>query len=173
MSEMIRPKARAALMRWGEVLATLAVAGLGVWWAMTGTGLPRWLGGATATLGAALSFGALQRARFTGPDVAPGPGIVELDEGEIRYLGPRGGGVVALDAILALSISADSRFWLVESADGAVLVIPRAATGAADLFDAFAALPGLDMARLLRVAAQGSAPLAQMIWERAAHRLLT
>ena len=173
MADAIRPEARALLRRWGEVLATLAVAGLGVWWAMTGIGLPRWLGWATAALGAGLSFGAIQRARFTRTDITPAPGIVELDEGEIRYLGPRGGGVVALDAILALSLSADSRFWLVESADGTVLVIPRAATGSAALFDAFAALPGLDMTRLLRVSAQGPAPRAQVIWERTTHPLLT
>ena len=173
MPDPIRPEARAVLRRWGEVLATLALVALALWWALTGLGAVRWLGWALVALAAALLFGAVQRARFSGPGLAPGPGIVELDEGEIRYLGPRGGGVVALDAILALSISADARFWLVESADGAVLVIPRDATGAAALFDAFAGLPGLDMTRLLRLGAQGPAPHAQMIWQRSAHRLLT
>ena len=119
----------------------------------------------------ALTFGAVQRARFHRPGQAPG--LVELDEGEVRYLGPRGGGVLALDRMASLSISADRRFWLAESLDGGILAVPCTAQGSEVLFDAFSTLPGLDMERLLRLAAQPPGERAQTIWQRRALHLLT
>lgn len=174
MAEFIRPAARALLRRWAETGAALALAGLGLWWGLTTPGFLGWLGWALAAVGVALAFSAVQRARFALPDEAQGagPGLVELDEGEIRYFGPRGGGMVAIAEIDMLSISADAQFWLVETRRDDILVIPRAAAGAGALFDAFAALPGLDMAHLLRVVEAGPGPRARPIWRRAAQAIL-
>ncbi len=171
MTLSIRPEALTLLRRWGETGAAAALALAGIWWAVQGPGVVYGLGWVLAALGAGLAFGAVQRARFAARGGASG--LIEVIEGEIRYFGPRGGGIVALDQMLALSLSADTQFWLVEAFDGTVLVIPRAATGHAALFDAFAALPGLDMPRLLRIVAQGPAPRARQIWRHPHRRLLT
>lgn len=175
MSDLIRPEVRAALRRWAETLVALAVAGLGLFWGLTGFGLVRWAGWVVVALGLALLWGALQRARFAmrGDARGMGPGMVQVVEGEIRYFGPRGGGFAAIDTICALSLSADHGYWLVEDSDGQILAIPRAASGAEGLFDAFAGLPGLDMAHLLRVVAQPPGPKAQVIWHRNTRALLT
>ena len=173
MPDLVRPEARAALRRWAEVLTAVALAALGLSLALRLPGLPGWLGWGLAALGLALALGAWQRLRFTGDEPPTDPGIVELDEGEIRYLGPRGGGIVALDAIMVLSLSADTRFWLIESHDGTVLAVPRAAPGAQALFDGFATLPGLDMPRLLRIAAQPPALRVRPIWRRMLRAPLT
>jgi len=171
MADFLRPRARAFLARWGETGAALALTLTGLWWAFSGPGLFYWLGWIPALLGAGLTVGAVQRARFASRGA--GSGMIEVVEGEIRYLGPRGGGIVALDGIQTLSLSADANFWLVEAADGTILVIPRAAAGHPALFDAFGALPGFDMARLLRLVAQGPAGRARLIWQHPARRLLT
>lgn len=166
-----RPEALATLRRWGETLGALALTALGVWWALQGPGPVYWLGWLLALVGAGLTLGAVQRARFTARGDAAG--VIEVIEGEIRYFGPRGGGVIALDLMQTLMLSADGAFWLVESLDGTILAIPRAAKGNEALFDAFAALDGLDMPLLLRTIAQGPAPRARAIWQRRSQRLLT
>lgn len=171
MSDFLRPQARATLRRWAETGAALALALGGLWWALSGPGPVHWLGWLLVVLGGGLALGAVQRARFAAPGM--GSGLIEVVEREVRYFGPRGGGVVALDTMLALSLSADAEYWLVESFDGTVLAIPRAASGHEALFDAFAALPGLDMARLLRTVAQGPAPRVRLVWRHPTRRLLT
>ena len=171
MIDFMRPEAKALLTRWAETAAATLLTLVGLWWLWIGPGIVHLGGGVLALIGAGLVFSALQRLRFSTDST--GVGMVELIEGEIRYLGPRGGGIVVIDHIIALSLSADGSFWLVESFDGSILAIPRDATGAEALFDAFAALPGLDMAHLLRVIAQGPAPRARLIWRHPTRRLLT
>jgi hypothetical protein len=175
MSDLIRPEARALLRRWAETLVAVAVAGLGLFWALTGFGVIRWAGWGIVAFGLMLLWGALQRARFAlrGDGADLGPGMVQIIESEIRYFGPRGGGFAAIDALVALSLSADGGYWLVEAEDGRILAIPRAAAGAEALFDAFARLPGLDMARLLRILSQEPGARARMIWHRNTRSLLT
>jgi len=171
MANMIRPEARKALLRWGETLAATAVVGLGLYWALGSFGFVQWVGWVVVVVGVAMLWSAVQRARFAAR--GDGPGVVQIVEGEIRYFGPRGGGFAAIDAIIALSLSADNAYWLVEADDGQILAIPRAAAGAEALFDTFASLPGLEMERLLRVLAQAHAPRAQIIWQRSMRDLLT
>lgn len=171
MPDFIRPEARDTINRWAETGAALVLAVVGLWWALSGPGIVHWAGWILALIGAGLALGAIQRARFAAKGL--GTGLIEVIEGEIRYFGPRGGGVLALDQLLQLSLSADGAYWLVESHEGSILAIPRDAAGHPALFDAFAALPGLDMARLLRIVEQGPAPRARLIWRHPDRRLLT
>lgn len=168
---LIRPEAAALLTRWREVLAALVLVALALWWAVGSYGLMAGLGWGGVVLGTALALGAVQRMRFASAGEAPG--LVEIDEAEIRYFGPRGGGIVALDQIAALSLSADAGFWLIEVDSGHILAIPRAAQGSEALFDAFSSLPGLEIAHLLRTLAQGQAPRVRPVWRRPVHALLT
>lgn len=143
---VIRPEARDTLWRWREVMGALALAGLGLWWGLTTFGVLRWLGWGLISLGLALAFTALRRLRFAGD--GNGPGVVLLDERRVVYMGPDRGGAVDLDQLLHVVLTPD-RAWRLTGADGVPLDIPLNAKGAETLFDAFAALPGLDTGRML------------------------
>ena len=171
MIDFIRPAARKALRRWGETLVAGVVTILGLYWSFAGLGLLQWVGWLVTAFGLALIWSAVQRARFV--PRGEGPGVMQIIEGELRYFGPRGGGFAAIDAINALSLSADGGYWLVEAENTEILVVPRTATGAEALFDAFARLPGLEMEHLLRVIAQDPTAQARTIWRRNARTLLT
>jgi hypothetical protein len=164
MTKLIRPEARAWMSRWSEPAIALAVALLGLWLALRWFGVMVWLGWALAALGLGWLWGAVQRARFAAGGA--GAGMVQVIEGEIRFFGPLGGGFAPLDGIRAVSLSADRAHWLIETSDGTGLVIPRAAHGAEALFDAFATLPGFEMEKCLRMAAQSPSDRAQPIWHR-------
>lgn len=173
MPELIRPQARAALLRWREVLIALALFALGLWWALTRFGLLSWIGWALALGALALGWSAYQRLRFGAQGEAPG--VVQVVEAEIRYFAPlvggtgaamSTGGVVAIDAISRLGLSRDRQLWLIGASDGGAFEIPRAAQGADALFDAYAALPGIDMQHLLRALEQPANPEAEILWQR-------
>ena len=146
---MIRPEAKAQLMRWREAIAGAGAAGLGLWW----------LAGNRATLllpalallagGLALVWIGIQRARFRAEGL--GPGSLRVDEGEIVYFGPLTGGSVALRDLSRVSLDPTGHpaHWQLWRVDGSVLAIPVNAEGAEALFDAFASLPGFRMARAL------------------------
>ncbi len=163
---MIRPGARAALSRWAEVLIGGGVALLGVVWAQGSGGVLGWV---LAAAGAALAGAGVQRARFRSG--GGGPGIVRVTEGRIAYFGPLDGGVADLDALRALTLdpTATPAHWVLDRDGEPPLSVPLTAQGADDLFDAFAALPGLDTETMLRaMRAPGRAPV--LIWRRAAVR---
>ncbi|PRY93597.1 hypothetical protein BCF33_2477 [Hasllibacter halocynthiae] len=145
---MIRPELRDALRRWREVLAGAALAVLGLW--MTaGIDTARWLGFAVALGGGALAVAGLRLGRFRRG--GEGPGIVSVDERRIAYMGPLTGGTAAVDGIRRLDLDPSARpdpAWVVTTRDGA-LHIPVTAKGADALYDAFAALPGIDTGRML------------------------
>ncbi|SFE31978.1 hypothetical protein [Roseivivax sediminis] len=144
---MIRPEARAALSRWAETLAGLAVALLGILWATGSGGVLGWV---VTVAGAALAAAGAQRARFGMG--GGGPGIVDVTEGRIAYFGPLDGGVVDLDALESLTLDPSGRpaHWVLGRPEEPPLSIPLTAQGADGLFDAFAALPELDTERMLR-----------------------
>lgn len=146
---MIRPAARAQLWRAREAILGVAVAGLGVWLASLGGLILLPFGAALLALGVALALLAWRRMRFRTGGGAPG--LVELDEGEIRYFGPQGGGFLSLRELTELRLLSRSghSFWRLKQADGQALLIPVAAEGAEALFDAFAALPGMDSQALV------------------------
>ncbi|MFN4203559.1 MAG: hypothetical protein ACK4GM_10935 [Tabrizicola sp.] len=150
----IRPELLTALHRWREVLAGAALATFGLWTATRGGYLLTPLGLALLALGAGWALTAYRRIRFQ--QAGEAPGILRVTEAQIAYFGPRVGGFVSLPdlAEIRLLTLRGRRIWKLKQGDGTVLHIPVEADGAEALFDAFAALPGIDMAAL--VAALGS-----------------
>ncbi len=164
----IRPEVRALLMRWREVVGAVALALLGLWWMLGPGGLLAWVGAALMPAGAALAVVGVQRARFRG-DAGGGPGVVQVDEGQITYFGPLGGGSVAIADLARLTLDQRGRpdHWVLEQPGAAPLMIPVTAEGAGALFDAFAALPGMRTARMLaRMRGRSAHPV--VVWQRGA-----
>lgn len=158
----IRPELVRAARRWHEALAGAVVAALGLWLAWRYTGALYLIGWGMGVAGAAAVFTGLQRARFrTSGD---GAGVVEVDERKITYLGPYGGGVVALGTLREIGTD-PSGAWLLKDEDGTHLVIPRGAAGSEALLDAFAAVPGLSTARVIE-AARHPPDRYEVIWSR-------
>jgi len=172
---LLRPEVTAALSRGREVIAGVILAALGLWVATRGGYLLLAVGASLAVLGTGWAVNARHRLRFDqGPD---GPGVVELDEGQIGYLGPAGGGYVSLvDLVeLRLLVLRGRRVWRLKQADGQALLIPVDAAGADRLFDAFASLPGMNttalVAALQSVPPQGGRVVAlgaqsRLVWAR-------
>lgn len=161
----IRPEAQAALWRWRDVLAGLAALALGAWLALGAGGLLAWFGVPLTAGGGALVVIGLQRARFRAG--AGGPGMVQVDEGQIAYFGPLEGGVVAASELerLTLDPAQHPPTWVLDRPGQPPLHIPVNAEGAEALFDAFAALPGLRTERML-AELNGRARHPVVIWER-------
>jgi hypothetical protein len=150
----IRPELLDTLHRWREVIAGGAVAALGLWTATRGGYLLTPLGLALAVLGAGWALTAVRRLRFQQDGEAPG--IVRVTEAQIAYYGPRVGGFVGLPELseIRLLTLRGRRIWKLKQGDGQLLHIPVESDGAETLFDAFATLPGIDMAAV--VAALGT-----------------
>jgi hypothetical protein len=151
----LRPAARETLRRWSEVAAAGCFALLGVW-AFTAGGyffIP--LGSLLAAFGVLWALVAFRRLRFLRPVDAPG--VVEVMEGQISYLGPVFGGTLALSDLseVRLIMVANRPHWRIRTHQGEALLIPADAAGAERLHDAFATLPGIDMAALSRALGQG------------------
>jgi hypothetical protein len=151
----IRPELAEALSRNREVIAAAAVVALGLWLLAFGSGyLVPVVGLALMAIGLGWEIQALRRLKFRQDGEAPG--IVRVTEAQIAYYGPRIGGFVGLPdlAEIRLLTLRGRRIWKLKQGDGQLLHIPVEADGAEALFDAFAALPGMDTAAL--VAALGS-----------------
>ncbi|MCB2138740.1 MAG: hypothetical protein KDE17_05700, partial [Rhodobacteraceae bacterium] len=129
------------------------------------------LGAVLGATGLAWLVVALRRRRFARAIEAPG--VVEVDEGQIGYLGPTFGGYIALRELAEIRmIDVQGRgHWRLRQADGQILLIPVSAAGADLLYDAFAALPGIDMGVLSR--AVDARAGTQVLWRRPAHAALT
>lgn len=146
----IRPEAQDFLRRWAEALIGGVILTLGLIWIITGRGFLPYIGAALAVMAAVLIWLGVQRGRFhVGRDA---PGVVQVAEGEISYFGPLAGGmrpIAGLKAVL-LDPTAHPACWVLQAAGHEDLYIPLDAEGADLLFDAFAALPGLKTAHMLR-----------------------
>lgn len=178
----IRPELSAALWRWREVGVGAALAALGAWTATRGGYLLVPLGLALMALGVGWTLTAWRRLRFRQEGEAPG--ILRVTEAQIAYYGPRVGGFVGLPDLseIRLLTLRGRRIWKLKQADGQLLHIPVEAEGAEALFDAFATLPGIDMAAL--VAALGTdapasdarvialAEVDRLIWARPGQGIL-
>ncbi len=161
----IRSDARQTLWRWREVLVALAVLVLGAFWVFGTYGLLHVLGYAVLVLGAVMLLAGWQRARFQGGN--GGPGVVQVDEGQVAYFGPLTGGTVALREMTALRLdpTAHPAHWVLVQPGQAELRVPLNAEGAEALFDAFASLPGIRTERMLAEMKRG-ADRPVMIWQR-------
>lgn len=145
----LRPEVAALLTRWREVNAAGVLGLVGLWIVWLGGYLLVPVGGAVVAFAVAWGALALRRMRFAQEVLAPG--WVEVDEGQVGYLGPAFGGYVALPDLIEIRLLSmrGRRLWRLKQADGQVLLIPVDAAGAERLFDAFASLPGLGSAALL------------------------
>ena len=161
----IRPEARAALWRWRELLGALALLALGLRWALGGVGFIQMTGWACVALAVILGVVGAQRMRFRLG--SGGPGVVQVTEGQISYFAPESGGMIAVRELSELVYDArpNPPVWTLRQAGLPELVIPANAKGAAQLFDAFAALPGLSADRLL-TAQRGAKGHARVIWRK-------
>ncbi len=178
---MIRPEVLALVVRGRDVGYGAGAMAFGLWLIWLGGVVLVTLGAAVIALGVGWAVLAWRRMRFAqGVDA---PGVVEVDEGQIGYLGPSFGGYVALPDLAELRILTlqGRRLWRLKQADGQVLLIPVDAAGADQLFDAFASLPGMDTATLMaalqpdppggaNVVAMNSAN--RVVWQRQGRRAL-
>ena len=167
----IRPEAQAALARWwGLGLAILGVA-LGAYWVLTGRGLLPYIGGIVALGSAALAADQLRRSLFFGGQ--GGAGVVEVDERRITYLTGQGGAVLSLDRLARVEIEvlgAERRDWVFTDQSDEQLYVPLSAEGADALFDALAALPGMNTGEAIR-ASTAPGPDRFLIWQKDRRRL--
>lgn len=173
---LVRPEIVEGVRRFREVILGAGLVGIGVWTALQGGYLLVPAGLGVVVLGTAWVVVALRRLRFAqAPD---GPGVVELDEGQVGYLGPGTGGFVSLVDLVELRLLRlrGRLVWRLKQADGQALLVPVDAAGAEALFDAFASLPGMDTAVLVAglqpVPATGGRVVAlatenRLIWARA------
>jgi len=161
---LLRPGAVAFLIRWREVAAAAGAALAGLWLLSLGGWILRPFGLTLAVLAIGWGVIALRRMRFQRGVAAPG--MVDVDEGQVGYLGPTFGGYLSLRELTEIRLIDlyGKRHWRIRQADGQVLLIPIAAQGAEKLFDAFAVLPGIDMSRL--AAALDAPGEAGVIWSR-------
>ncbi|MDR7123791.1 hypothetical protein [Pseudotabrizicola sp. 4114] len=179
---MIRPEVQAALWRWREVALGAVVLALGLWLIRLGGYLLVPLGAVVGLAGVALAVLAWRRLRFVAAGEAPG--VVQVDEGQVSYMGPQVGGFVSLRDLVELRLIGirGRRLWRLKQADGQALLIPVEAAGAEALFDAFSSLPGLSSAGLVAALAPtpgtGSrAVLAggenRVVWRKAGRGVVT
>ncbi len=171
---MIRPEALARLSQWREVTFAAAFVALGLWCLWLG-GWVLWpIGAALLALGLPLAVISLRKQRFARATQGHDAGLIELDEAQLGWFGPSGGGFVSLDELVELRLIArgSQRFWRLKQADGQALLVPVATEGATALFDAFTALPGLNSGALIAALNAAPAPddsLGPVIWRRAQH----
>lgn len=162
---MIRADAKEALWRWREVAYALGVGCVGVYWVTTYFGILQIVGYAVTCIAILLAVVGIQRGRFR--NSATGQGVVTYIEGQVTYFGPYSGGMIAIDDISAIRLekSGKTKAWMIEQPAQPAVMIPVDAQGADQLFDVFAALPGLKIEYMLSKLShdrEGSV----LIWQR-------
>ena len=149
---MIRPELIQRFKKYREVIAAVFFAFVGIWVMSWGVWFWQGVGALVLLTGAALAYTALRRMRFQTDQV--GPGVVEVDERQISYFSAYEGGAVSIEALARITCVttdtgpwAEDLHWVLEEDGGSTLTIPNSAAGTEKLFDAFAALPGVDYAK--------------------------
>lgn len=162
---LIRPELAARLRPWREVIAAAVTGAFGVWvWSWGGLVFQP-LGLAVLAVAAIWGIGAARRRRFAAAINAPG--LVEIEEGAIRFFGARAlGGEIALRDLTQIRLMRldGHPHWRLKTSAGEALLIPVEAAGAAALADAFAALPGFDLGAASRALAGREAFIT--VWTR-------
>ena len=162
---MIQPGAQRFLATWWEVLAALALLGFGLFVALTSFGFVTWAGWIMAIVALPMLYQAVQRARF--PKGRGGRGVVEVRERQISYFAPHGGGTLATEALIRVTIQTSARgnlIWQFDAEGGESLAIPGDAEGSQALFDALSPLKGVDYEAAAKAAA-AQAPGLFLIWQ--------
>lgn len=160
---LIRDDLRERLLRAREVIGAGVLALGGLWLVWLGGYVLVPVGAGVIAVAAVWARMAWRRMRFD-PAITS-PGVVEVIEGQVGYLGPETGGYVALPDLVevrAMTLSG-RRFWRLKQADGQALLIPVQAAGGAALYDALCTLPGMDPAALSAGLAPGAASF-DVIW---------
>ena len=180
---LIRPEVTDLIWRAREVIWGSLVVACGLWLMTLGGFVLIPVGGVVAAIGLVLATTAARRMRFTQTIAAPG--LVELDEAQVGYLGPEIGGFLSLNEVVELRILTlrGRRVWRLKQADGQALLIPVDAAGAERLFDAFANLPGIEQSALMAALqqpsdAQGLLPTTataemRLVWRRKGQGVVT
>ncbi|TCO71698.1 hypothetical protein [Rhodovulum euryhalinum] len=171
---VIRPELLARLLRWRELLGALAIAAGGVWVMTWGGAFYLGLGLLIVLTGLGLGLSAIRQLRFRVGGSAPG--IVQVDEGQITYLAPQGGGFVALSELDEVEMVFDltgARLWRLSQSGFPTVTIPAAAQGAEALFDAFVSLPGARPGHIVAALDRrpGQGPVT--VWRRTRRPALT
>ena len=172
MSGFLRPEAAAMLSRWREPLVSGLVIVLGIWLILRPGPVVAGFGWIVAALGGVSLFASIRRVRFKG--AGDGPGVVDLVEGRVTYMGPFYGGAVSADDIseVAFKRARDGKgYWMLNHSEG-VLVIPASAKGAERLFDLFTAMPDVSAAVAL-AAIEKQSHGTTVVWTREARVALT
>ena len=166
---MIRTELHARAARWSESLVAAAILLGGLWLAFRGGWFFATLGGLVLLVGLALLIGAIRRLPFRRKIAAPG--VVEVDEGTIRYYGAAVlGGEIALRELAEIRLMRlkGQGYWRLRSTSQEALLVPVDAAGSDALAHAFTALPGLDMGAvsvaLAHLAQQSDA--VRTVWRR-------
>lgn len=152
MSDFLRPEARALIWRWRDALAGTLLILVGLWWALRSFGVMQWLGYLVVLLGVIVAVAGAQRARFR--QNGTGAGVVQVNERRLTYFGPLDGGVMDVADLTRLELDPTAHpdpNWILSGIGGQRIAIPINAAGAEDLFDVFAALPGIKTADMLDV----------------------
>ena len=162
----VRPESRAFFWRWREVLVASAVFLWGLWLGLTSFGLVAGFGWLVAAIGAAGLVAGWQRARFR--IGAGGAGLVHVDERQVTYFGPYGGGAISIEGLIRVELipaQGNTHHWLLVEPGQKPLAIPVNAEQAEDLFDAFAALDGFATQKMLNALnTRSSQPV--VIWQK-------
>lgn len=165
-----RPEATAFLSKWREAIIAGVIL-LGSLQAASATsGVVNALAWVTALIGAALFIEGVRRARL--PRDTGGVGVVEVDERQITYLGPMGGGALSINELervkvktTSLGPAASDFFWEFTDRAGQRLTIPGNAENAGALFDALTVLPGADYEAVIK--ASGATDQSEfVVWDR-------
>ncbi len=163
---MIRPDVAVRLAPWREVVAAVATLLFSIWVFSLGGWLFWPIGAVLSLVSLVWLVAAWQRRRFRRAIAAPG--VIEVDEGVIRYFGARilGGQIALRDLSEIRLLNINNRaHWRLKSASGEALLVPLDAAGADALADAFTSLPGLDMGRVSAAVAR-TGPAVRTLWVR-------
>ncbi len=166
----VRADALATLTRYREALIGAGVILFGLWWAIGSLGPIKWIGLTVAAVGAAILWSGLRHARIQ--TAQGGVGVVQVDERQITYLAPVGGGFASLDDVQRIEIATDRAglaVWRFRTGNE-ILFIPVRAEGAEALFDALTALSGANIDAAIRAANQPPNDTV-VIWQRGVAKL--